>query len=356
MRALGNTLRALGSLALPVVAALLLGAALVAVLGENPWMLYKTLWFGAFGSVGNTLTTLRWATPLILSGLAVTVAYRVGYFNMGADGQIYAGALAAALVGASWSAPMWVHLPAAFLAAALAGAVFVLVPMLLRVLLGVNEIVTTLMFNYIGFLLTDYIVLAIYFGGDSAKAVLIQTPRVAATATISRFVAKYPLTWAIFVSVGIAVIAWLVLRKTVWGYAAESVGSAPGFAKYVGINVKKVAGVTFLISGAIAGIAGGMEILGTNRRFVSQFSTGIGFEGIIVALLGRTDPLGMIVGGLFLAAIKNGFFAVERAMDIDRSVATVLQALILLFVSARTIIDILERRRPKAVGEPTWSK
>ncbi len=351
-----DVLRGLLGVTLPVVAALLVGAAIVWALGHDPLAFFGNLWWGAFGTVGNLLTTLRWATPLILSGLTVTVAYRSGLLNIGGDGQIYAGALCGAIVGVSVTAPAWIHLPLAIAAAALGGMLFALVPAVLRVFLNVNEVVTTLMFNYIGFLLTDYLVIAFYFGGNAASAVQIATPRVQATATIARIVARYPLTWAIFVSVALAVIAAIVMKRTVAGYEAESTGANPGFAKYVGVKVRRVALGSFLVSGAIAGIAGGLEALGTYRRFVSQFSTGIGFEGILVALLGRTDPLGMIVGGLFLAAVKNGFFAVELRMDVDRSVALVLQAVILLFVSSRSLMGLVERFRRKEaarlVGDP----
>lgn len=342
-----NALRALLGVTLPVVAALVVGALLVWLLGHDPLAFFANLWWGAFGTVGNLLTTLRWATPLILSGLTVTVAYRSGLLNIGGDGQIYAGALCGAIVGVGVTAPAWLHLPLALGAAALGGAAFALVPAVLRVYLKVNEVVTTLMFNYIGFLLTDYLVIALYFGGNAASAVQIATPRVQATATIARIVPRYPLTWAIVVSVALAVIAAIVLKRTVAGYEAESTGANPGFARYIGVKVPRVAIASFLVSGAIGGLAGGLEALGTYRRFVSQFSMGIGFEGILVALLGRTDPLGMIVGGLFLAAVKNGFFAVELRMDVDRSVALVLQAVILLFVSSRSLIDLVQRFRRK---------
>lgn len=346
----GRWVRTLLGLFVPVVAALLVGALIVWALGHSPKELFVNLWWGAFGTLGNTLTTLRWSTPLILSGLAVTVAYRSGLLNMGGDGQIYAGALCAAIVGASWAAPMWMHLPAAVLAAAVGGALFSLIPALLRVYMRVNEIVTTLMFNYIGFLLTDYLVLALYYGGDSSRAIQIATPRVAATATIARFVPRYPLTWAIVIAAAIAVVAAVVFKRTVWGYEAESTGANPGFARYIGVPVGGVALASFLSSGAIAGIAGGLEILGTNRRFVSQFSTGLGFEGLLVALLGRTDPLGMIVAALFLGAVKNGFFAVERMTSIDRSMAIVLQAILLLFVSARGLVDLVQKGTGQAEG------
>ena len=327
-------------LVLPIVIALALGCVLVFLIGESPGEMMKYLWWGAFGTMGNTLITLRWATPLILSGLAVTVAYRAGLFNMGGDGQIYIGALCAAIVGVELALPAYIHLPVALMAAALGGALFALIPAILKVHLKVNEIVTTLMFNYIGLLLTDYLVLLFYFQGDSNKAVEIAMPRIRDTAAIARIVPRYPLTWGIMVSIALAIVVQIILKRTVWGYEKETLGANPRFAQYIGINIKRSALMAFMISGAIAGIAGGLEILGTNRRFVSHFSTGLGNEGIVVALLGRTDPLGMVVAGLFLAALKNGFFAVERMTNIDRSVAIVLQGMILLFISSRALVRV----------------
>ncbi|BAS27893.1 ABC transporter permease [Limnochorda pilosa] len=332
-------------LAIPVLAALLLGGSLVEGLGGDAREVLSYLWWGAFGTTGNLLTTLRWATPLILSGLAVSVAYRAGLLNMGGEGQIYAGAFCAALVGVHVSAPASVHVPLALLASLLGGAAFALVPALLRVYLRVNEIVTTLMFNYMGVLLTEFLVLATYFSGGATTAVEIATPRIAETAAIARVVPRYPLSWGIVGSVLVAVLVFAVLRRTVWGYEVEAVGASEPFAEYAGVRVRRVALAVFLLSGAIAGLAGGLEVLGTNRRFVSRFSTGLGFDGILVALLGRTDPLGMIAAGLFLAVLKNGFFAVERLTDVDRNVAIVLQAVILLFVSSRALIDLVRRFR-----------
>jgi len=235
-----DLLHSLLRLLIPIAAALLIGGLLVWSMGRNPLDLYRNLWWGAFGTLGNTLTTLRWATPLILSGLAVTVAYRAGLLNMGGDEPIYMGALAAALVGVELAAPMAVHLPLAILASCLAGALFALIPAILRIYYNVNEIVTTLMFNYIGTLLTDYLVLVIYFGGDPTRALLIQTPRVAATASIARFVARYPLTWAIVVSVGVAVLMAVLLKRTVWGYELETTGANPEFARYIGVRTRRV--------------------------------------------------------------------------------------------------------------------
>lgn len=328
------------SLVLPVGAALGVGAVLVEALGEDAVEVFRWVWWGAFGTQGNLLTTLRWATPLILSGLAVSVAYRAGLFNMGGEGQIYAGALAAAMVGVHLVAPAPVHLPLALLTSCLAGALYALIPALLRVYLRVNEIVTTLMFNYLAVLLTELIVVAVYFSGGAMTAVEIATPRVAETAALARLVPRYPLTWGIFVSVAVAVLAFVLLRRTVWGYEVEAVGASESFARYAGVRVAPLTFGVFLLSGAIAGLAGGLEVLGPHRRFVSRFATNLGFDGILVALLGRTDPLGMIAGGLFLAAMKNGFMAVERLTEIDRNVAIVLQATILLFVSSRALINL----------------
>ena len=325
------------SLILPIAISLALGCTLVFAIGESPGEMLKYLWWGAFGTMGNTFITLRWATPLILSGLVVTIAYRAGLFNMGGDGQIYMGALCAAIVGTELVLPSYVHLPLALMAAAVGGMLFALIPALLRVYLKVNEIVTTLMFNYIGLLLTDYLVILRYFGGDSTTAVEIATTRIHDTASIARIAPRYPLTWAILISMLLPILVHIILKRTAWGYEKEILGANPRFAQYVGINIESGALMAFMLSGAIAGLIGGLEILGTNRRFVSQFSTGLGTEGIVVALLGRTDPLGMIVAGLFLAALKNGFFAVERMTNIDRSVALVLQGMILLFISSHTL-------------------
>ena len=176
MKPVRTALMSLAGLLTPIAVALAIGAVLIAWIGESPREVFSCLLWGAFGTIGNALTTLRWATPLILSGLAVTVGYRAGLLNMGGEGQIYAGALCAALVGVEIAAPAHIHLPLALLASAAGGALFALIPVLMKVHLRVNEIVTTLMFNYIGLLLTDLLVLVIYYRGGSSSAVEIATP------------------------------------------------------------------------------------------------------------------------------------------------------------------------------------
>ncbi len=345
MKSARTALMSLAGMLTPIAVALAIGAVLIAWIGESPREVFSCLLWGAFGTIGSVLTTLRWATPLILSGLAVTVGYRAGLLNMGGEGQIYAGALCAALVGVEIAAPAYIHLPLGLLAAAAGGALFALIPALMRVYLRVNEIVTTLMFNYIGLLLTDLLVLVIYYHGGSSSAVEIATPRIAETAGIARVIQRYPLTWGILASIGLAIVMDIILKRTAWGYEKETTGSNSRFARYIGIRVERASLVAFLLSAAIAGLAGGIEILGANRRFVSRFSTGLGSDGLIVALLGRTDPLGMVAAGLFLAALKNGFFAVERMTDIDRNVAIVLEGIILLFVSSRALAEFVGQVR-----------
>lgn len=325
---------------------LAVGAVLIYGLGSDPLEVYRYLAWGAFGTGVNLIRTLRWATPLILSGLAVATAYKAGLFNMGGEGQIYAGALGAALAGTLVSLPRFLHLPLALLVAALAGGLFVLLPAVLKVYLGTNEIVTTLMFNYVGVLLTEYLVMVIFYpAGSVTKLVELATPDIARTAILPKLVPPHELNAGLYLALGLSLAVYWLYKRTTVGYEMEVGGANPLFARYAGLPVHRAALFSFVLSGMIAGIAGGIETLGANGRFVSRFSTGLGFDGILVALLGQAHPLGVIFAGFLLGALKNGSFVVERVTDVNRNVAVILQGVLILLMSSPYLLKLAGGRR-----------
>jgi ABC-type uncharacterized transport system permease subunit len=329
-----------------VLLSLIAGAALIYALGSNPVEVYRYLFWGAFGTGPNLVRTLRWATPLILSGLAVATAYKAGLLNMGGEGQIYAGAFAAALAGTLVSLPRPLHLPLALLVSAAAGGLFALIPALLRVYLGTNEIVTTLMFNYVGVLLTEYLVMAVFYpAGSLTKLVEVATPDIAPTAVLPKLVPPHELNAGLYIALGLALAIYWLYKRTTLGYQMEIGGANPEFARYAGLPVRRVALFSFILSGLIAGVAGGIETLGANGRFVSRFSTGLGFDGILVALLGQAHPIGVIFAGFLLGALKNGSFVVERATDMNRNVAVIIQGVIILLMSSPHLLKLAVKRR-----------
>lgn len=333
---------------IPLLLALIVGAGLILYLGENPWEVYRLLIWGAFGSLNNMISTLRWATPLIMSGLAVSFAYRSGLFNMGVEGQIFIGAFAAAIAGIYLEGLGVFHMPVSLIIAAVGGGLFALLPAWLRVYEGVNEIVTTLMLDYVALFLTNFLLVTYFLpGGSAVRAVEVATQRIAKSAAIPLLAPPHPLNAGLYLAIVLCIVVYFFFRRTVAGYQMTVVGASESFARYGGIAVRKVGLIAFIISGMIAGLAGGIEVLGSSGRFVAGFAKGLGQNGILVALLGKAHPLGVIFAGFFYGALKNGSFVLERMTNVDRNVAIVLQATIILFMSSRAILEWLKKKGVK---------
>lgn len=320
-----------------VVIGTLIGFLLVALFGYNPVEIFSALLDGAFGSGKNIATSLRWATPLMFTGVAAALSFRGGMFNFGIDGQLYVGSLASTIVGVTCTElPGMLLIPLMMFVGMFCGALWAYVPAFIRVKLGGSEIVPALMMNYVATYLTDYIVhycfLASGTNGDSLK-----TERIAEQAQFSPLAQGYQLTAAIFIGLFVVLAFWWLMKKSKLGYSISMSGINPQFAQYGGIRVDRMRIMVMLMSGALAGLGGTVEIISMRWRFESGFAPSFGNDGILAALLGSSTPLGTLVGRLFMGALKAGSLAVERYTDVSRSLATVIQGLIICFVSARLI-------------------
>nr|MBN1228651.1 ABC transporter permease [Anaerolineae bacterium] len=338
-----HQLIAAGQIALSIVLALLIGAGLILIVGENPLVAYSALFRGAFGSGPALARTLRVSSPLILSGLAIAVAFRAGMINLGVEGSLYLGAFSAALAGIyiQGLSPA-LHLPVALLIGAITGGVWAFIPGLLKARAGVDEIVATLMLNYIAVLLVDYLVLTYFLdpviGTTSDRPATVPIPESAKLPFISE---KYGLTIGIAIGVVLALIlAWMYLRSK-WGYESDMTGFNRRFAHFGGVNTTRVGLIAMILSGMLGGLAGATESLGVYGRYVSGFSTGIGFDGIAVALMGNLNPIGTMIGAVFFGALKNGGASMELATNVPRDVILVVEGLILLVVTARQLFVFL---------------
>lgn len=321
----------------PVIAvaiAVIIGAVIVSVSGFSSLDVYGTLLNGSLGSVSAIANTLKCMTPLILSGLTFMTGYRAGVFNLGAEGQLYVGAFAAAWVGFSVSGlPSVIHITLCLSAGAAVGAMWAFIPALCKIRFQAPEVITTLMMNYIGILLTDYLVTYPFRGG--AVGDTRATVPIFDSAKLSLLIPPYKLTTGIFIAVAVAALIWLMINKTVMGYEQKMVGLNSKFSDYGGISSKKSVLYAMLLGGAIAGIAGSIEILGVQGKFITSFSSNIGMEGTVVSLLGGNHPIGVVFAAFFMGMLKNGALALERTMQIDRDIVTILTSLIILFVTAR---------------------
>lgn len=318
-----------------IVLGFLAAAVLVLLIGKDPLEAANALWRGAFGTPNNIAGTLALTTPLIFSALAFAVAFRGSMFNAGVEGQLIIGAFLSAFVGFSFDGlPAIVHIPLMLGAGALGGALWALLPAIWRVGLGANEIVTTLMMNFIAIALTDYLVLYPFrLPGQSGSA--IRTESISPSAELFSLWPPYNVTIALPLSILCVVIAWYVLRRFVVGYEVRMVGSAPRFAKTAGIPPSRHMIGVMLISGALAGLGGAAQVGGVFNAFVSPFATGLGFNGVLVALLVGNAPLGIPFAAVFIGALQSGAIGMELTTSVSRYLVAALTATIIIFVSAR---------------------
>lgn len=341
--------------ALAVVIGILVGALFVLLNGYNPIEIYGSIIKGAFGSVFSIASTLRWTTPIMLSALAAGIAFRGGMFNMGVEGQIYIGAMAASLVGIYVKGlPMAVHIPLCLIAGMIGGALFAAIPAVLRVYWNTNEIVTTLMLNYIAMNFTDYLV-SEHFLADGVFGDSLATNSLQDSALLPSIMPPHQVTAGLFLAIALVVVYYFYIERSKPGYAIRMAGVNPDFARYGGINVGRVRMKVMLLSGAVGGLCGSVEIMGVVGRFLSRFAPNYGFDGMMTALLGSSSPLGIFVSSLFMGMLKSGSLAVERTTDVSRALASVIQGIIICFVSIRAI-EIHRKNNAPAVPEKSKLK
>ena len=328
-----------------VLLALLIGAILLIVSGANPLEAYAALFRGAFGTPIALGRTLEKATPLIFSGLAVAFAFKAGLFNIGAQGQLLFGAITAAFLGfAIHGLPAFIHMPLALIGGALAGGAYAIIPGVLKAYRGVHEVITTIMLNYIAINITDYLADGPW-KDTSPGNVIARTPVVDPAAAIGRL---GPVPIGFIIAILAAFVAWWLLQKTTVGFEIRMVGLNPSAARYAGIKVARTLILTMVISGFLAGMGGAVETLGVVGRYQPGFNVGLGFDGITVAMLGKTHPIGTIPAAVLVGAMKAGSSEMQFASGVAKEITDVLQALILFFVAADVIVRSLLRIR--AVG------
>ena len=328
-----------------VVLALLIGSVFILYVGENPLTAYGILFKESLGSVRNIATTLQRATPLMFTGMAVAFAFRAGLFNIGAEGQLYIGAFAAAWVGFTFAnLPRIIHLPLAIVAGMAGGALWASIAGVLKAKLGVHEVINTIMLNFIALFLTDWLVTGPFHGGSWVP----ETARISASAALSRIYPPTRLTTAVYLAVVAAAAVYLILWKTKRGYELRAVGLNPSAAEYGGINVARNTIIAMAISGALAGLAGTEQILGLHNRFILRFSSDLGFMGVAVALLGKNHPVGVILAAILFGALQAGSAAMDRLTAVPRELITIIQALIIFFVAAEYLIRRILRLKEDA--------
>ncbi len=307
--------------------ALIFGAFLLLISGVNPFTAYAAMAKGAFGSVHALSETLVKAIPLMLTGLGVAVAFRMLFWNIGAEGQLAMGGLTATAVGlfASEGLPAWSVLPAAILAGTMAGALWAAMPAALRAYLGVNETITTLMMNYIAILLVSHL----YHGPwrDPGGYGFPGTARLPEEAWLPRLYGRAHI--GLLFAVIAAAILWFVLQRTKWGFELRITGENPKAARYVGISIPRLIVVAMLVSGGLSGLAGVCEVTGVMRRLQQGLTVGYGYTAIIVAWMAQLNPWGVLLVAFLLAGLLVGGDQIQMAMGLPAAVGLVLQGALL---------------------------
>ena len=331
---------------LAVLAALALSAVLVRWAGADLGAAYLALFDGALGTRFAVLETFVKTAPLILTGLAVALAFRARFWNIGAEGQLYAGALAATWFGLTFPhASPWILLPAMLAASALAGGLWALGPGLLKARFRVDDVVTTLLMNYIML----YLVSALVDGPwRDPVSQWPQSPEIPEAAQLHRLLERSRFHLGIPLAFACAGGVWLLLGRTALGYAIRAVGANPRAAEFGGIPTTRIVVTTALLSGGLAGLAGAGELAGIQFHLMEALSPGYGYSGIVVAMLGGLHPLGVVLAAFFFGIINNGAQTMSRATGVPTYLVEVLQGLTLLTMLAALLLNEyrVRARRP----------
>src|ERR1051326_7101014 len=350
-----RALHALGIPILAVVTALVVGAIVILVTGGNVLLAYQGLWEGSLGRAQSISESLVWATPYIFGGLAVALAFKAGLFNIGVEGQIGVGSLASVYVGyAVKGVPFPLHMLLAVAAGTLGGAAWGAIPGFLKARTGAHEVIVTIMLNYVAIQMTSFLV----SGPMKDPNPLIanaQTPKILQSARLPPLLPDpvYRVHWGFVIALLAAVGVWWLLRNSTLGFEIRTVGTNPQAARYAGIAVGRTMVVAMALSGGLAGLGASLEVVGLNFYHTAGFSVGYGVDSIAVALLGHSNPIGVVPSALLFGALRAGSSRMQFLSQIPIDIINVIQALVLIFVPAPSLIRWLYRlRAPREAERP----
>jgi simple sugar transport system permease protein len=302
----------------------------------------------AFRPITEGLVT---STPYIFAGLALALGFRAGVLNIGAEGQVFMGAILSTYIGYSITGlPAILHIPLALLGGAVGGAIWGFIPGYLKAKTGAHEVITCIMMNYIAFRLSDFLLMGPMKRPGTPNPV---SPTIRPSAWLPKFFADpIRLHLGFFIALVVAALVYWLLFKTTWGFNFRTVGANPFAGKYAGINVTRNIMIAMAVSGALAGLAGANDVLGVNHSLSQSFSSGYGFDSIALALLGNSHPVGVIFAALLFGTLRSGAISMQLASGIPPDIISVIQAIILMFIAAPAIIRTIYRlKEPSKIEE-----
>ncbi|WP_282609726.1 ABC transporter permease [Pelagibius sp. Alg239-R121] len=315
-----------------VLAALLVGALLISMTEVSAWTAYRELFSGAFFDYYGVASTLVKMSPILLAGLAVVIPLRAGLFNIGAEGQIYIGALTASMAALYLpEMPAFIHISIVVVAGAMGGGLWGFIPGYLKAYHGINEVIVTILMNYVGINLVSF-----FAGGPMMQegAPYPYSPEIAEHLWLPWIMDGTDAHAGVLVGIFLAFVVWVAMRYTTIGFALDTVGKNLTAARYAGINVKRQILVSMFVAGAIAGLAGTFEVIGLKYRLYHMFSPGYGYDGIVVAFLAGLNPVLVPLSALFLSGLKAGAHIMQRATGLESTVIDAIQGLVIIFVAA----------------------
>ena len=326
---------------LTILIALLIGYIILVLATDKANEAFKWFLLGPLSTKRRMVELLNRTTPLIFTGLAVSVVFQAEIFNIGAEGQLFFGAVAATFAALHFPRIPYLHPILVMIFAMIAGGAWAAVPAYMKAKWNASELVSSLMMNYVAFFLGLYLV---NYHMRDVNAGYLVSYRFPKTAWLPRLLRRYNLHPGIFIALAFAVAVWFFLYRTKYGYELRMVGRNKEFARYSGIRVENVVIYSQIISGMIAGIAGAIELMGLYKRFVWQMLPGYGFDGIIVALLARNNPLAVIPAAFLVSYMRTGSYVMGRMTGIAPEIVMMLQAIIILLITAEAFLAFWKRR------------
>lgn len=334
------------AIVLALLAALAISALLVLTSGADVGLAFKSLYNGAFGDGAAFLETLVQSTPLIFTGLAMMVAFRSRVWNIGAEGQFFAGAMAATWVSLNFTnLPKPLLLTVVVAGSMIAGALWASIPAVLKARFGASEIIVTVMMNYVIQYLLSYLLSSSW---REPGSYFLQTARFAPVTYFPKFF-NSRLHLGFFIALLLALLTYILLWKTPLGYEIRAIGDNPSASRYKGININRTMVLVMVLSGAIAGLAGGSELAGIQHRLRLDISIGYGYTGIIIALLGRLHPVGVILAAVFFGALINGSTSMQIFTGVPVALVNSIQGIVLICLLTADVLSHYRLRRVKDV-------
>ena len=321
---------------LSIVTALAIGALIIGLAGSSVARAYQGLLAGSFGKPRAIAETFVITTPYILSGLAVAFGFKCGLFNIGVEGQLYAGAVGAAFIGyAVKSLPHFAHLPLALLVGIAGGAVWGAIPGYLKAKTGGHEVINTIMMNHIMIRLTDYLVKNPMLDPNASVP---RTRYIEPTAYLPKIFPDFRLHWGFVIALAAVFLIYFLLFKTTTGFEIRTVGFNQDAARYAGIRVQRNFIIAMAVSGGLAGLAGAGEVLGLNHNLPAAFISGYGFDSIAIALLAKSGPFWIVPSSVLWAALRNGAGLMQVRAGISIDLINIVQAFVIMFIAAPRIV------------------